>query len=217
MKHFISAFFLSLCLVAGLTAGEETVHYDAAYSESGNLADGEASAKSSMIQEVAKQFGVDWPTLIAQMLNFLIVAVVLHQLAIKPILSTFEERQQKIADGLQYAEEMKAQSLAAEKERSEKIKEAVLEAQKIVGEARDQSKVLIEKKIQEATIQAESLIKKANEATEIERQKMLAEVREEVARLVVVTSAKVLEKELSNEDKDKFSKSAVNSLNNSLS
>ena len=46
---------------------------------------------------------------------------------------------------------------------------------------------------------------------------MLAEVREEVARLVVVTSAKVLEKELSNEDKDKFSKSAVNSLNNSLS
>ena len=217
MKHFISAFFLSLCLIAGLSAGEETVQYQTAYSENGNLEEGDASAKSGMIQEVAKQFGVDWPTLIAQMLNFLIVAAVLHQLAIKPILSTFEERQQKIADGLQYAEEMKAQSLAAEKERSEKIKEAVLEAQKIVGEARDQSKALIEKKIQEATAQAESLIKKANEATEIERQKMLAEVREEVARLVVVTSAKVLEKELSNEDKDKFSKSAVNSLNNSLS
>lgn len=215
MKNFTIACFLSLFVVFGLCAAEESLNDQAVSSEASVLSQTE-SAEEGMIKKVAKKFKVDWPTLIAQMLNFMIVAIVLYQFAIKPILSTFEERQQKIADGLQYAEEMKAQSLAAEKERTEKIKEAVLEAQKIVGEAREQSKALIEKKIQEATLQAEGLIKKANEATEIERQKMLAEVREEVARLVVATSAKVLEKELTNEDREQFSKSAVSSLSNSL-
>lgn len=216
MKNFIAACFLSIFLALGLTAADETALYAEEHSENSNVSQVE-SADTGMIEKVAKKFGVDWPTLIAQMLNFLIVAIVLHQFAIKPILSTFDERQQKIADGLQYAEEMKAQSLAAEKERSEKIKEAVLEAQKILSEAREQSKALIEKKIQEATLQAEGLIKKASEATEIERQKMLKEVREEVAHLVVATTAKVLEKELSNEDREQFAKSAASTINNSLS
>jgi F-type H+-transporting ATPase subunit b len=145
------------------------------------------------------------------------VTFVLYKFAIKPILLTYDERQQKIADGLQYAEEMRAQLLDAEKERVEKIKEAVSEAQKILGEARDQSKVMLEQKIQEASAQAESLIRKAGEATELERQKMLAEVKAEVARLVVKTTARVLDKELSSEDKERYSNAAAENLSSNLS
>ena len=47
-----------------------------------------------------------------------------YKFAVKPITATLDERQQKIADGLQYAEEMKVQLAAAERERAEKIKEA---------------------------------------------------------------------------------------------
>jgi F-type H+-transporting ATPase subunit b len=169
------------------------------------------------IEVVAKKFGVTWPTLIAQMVNFLLVTFVLYKFAIKPILANFDERQKKIADGLQYAEEMKAQLLDAEKERLEKIKEAVSEAQKILGDARDQSKAMLEQKIQEASAQAESLIRKAGEATELERQKMLAEVKAEVARLVVETTARVLDKELSSEDKERYSNAAAENLSNNLS
>ena len=57
------------------------------------------------------------------MLNFGIVATALYVLAIKPVAKTLDERQQ-IADGLQYAEEMKTQLAEAERERAEKIKEA---------------------------------------------------------------------------------------------
>ena len=165
-----------------------------------------------MISELAGNFGITWPTLIAQMVNFIIVAFVLYKFAVKPIAATLDERQQKIADSLQYAEEMKAQLDAAERERAEKIKEAAAQAQRILTESREQSKEMIEQKTQEAAAQAEAIIRKASEATELERQKMLSDVRQEVARLVVATSSKVLARDLSDTEKQTFSDSAAKEL-----
>ncbi|MGB0744498.1 MAG: F0F1 ATP synthase subunit B, partial [Opitutales bacterium] len=152
----------------------------------------EAVAEQGIIAKTAGEFGVTWPTLIAQMINFGLVAVVLYFFAVKPVAKTLDERQQKIADGLQYAEEMKTQLAEAERERAEKIKEAAQDAQRILSEAREQSKEMIEQKTQEAAAQAEAIIRKASEATELERQKMLSDVRQEVARLVVATTSTVL-------------------------
>ena len=163
-------------------------------------------------REIFQRFDVTWPTLIAQMVNFLLVALVLYKFAVKPIIATLDERQQKIAEGLQYAEEMKDQLAATERERSEKVQEAAAEAQRILGETREQAKEMIEAKTQEAAAQAEAIIRKASEATELERQKMLSEVRQEVARLVVETSAKVLTRELSADEKASYSDSAAKEL-----
>ena len=200
----ISVFALFCCLFLGLQAADPSTTLSSA-------------EETGRIEAVAGKFGVTWPTLIAQMVNFILVAVILYKFAIKPILLTYDERQKKIADGLQYAEQMKVQSLEAEKERHEKIKAAVTEAQKILSEARDQSKALLEQKVQEATAQAEATIRKAGEATELERQKMLTEVKQEVARLVVETTAKVLDKELSVADKEQYSNAAAENLSKNLS
>ena len=214
MYKFISVCLFSVFLSLGLQAADSSADVILGATDPEGVALVEEPGR---IEVVAKKFGVTWPTLIAQMVNFLLVTFVLYKFAIKPILATYDERQKKIADGLQYAEEMKAQLLDAEKERVEKIKEAVAEAQKILSEARDQSKAMLEQKIQEASAQAESLIRKAGEATELERQKMLAEVKSEVARLVVETTARVLDKELSSEDKERYSNSAAENLSSNLS
>ena len=171
-----------------------------------------AHEDAGKLAEIAGKFGVTWGTLFAQMVNFCLVAFVLYKLAIKPVAATLDERQQKIANGLQYAEEMKTQLAAAERERAEKIKAAAVEAQKILTESREQSKEMIEQKTQEAAAQAEAIIRKASEATELERQKMLSDVRQEVARLVVATSAKVLSRDLSDAEKSTFSESAATEL-----
>ena len=54
--------------------------------------------------------------------------------------------------------------------------------------------------------------REASEATELERQKMLSDVRQEVARLVVATSGKVLSRELTDAEKTSFSDSAAKEL-----
>ncbi len=171
-------------------------------------------AADNKITMITDKFGVSVHTLTAQIVNFCLVAFVLYYFAVKPISNTLEERQQKISDGLQYAEEMKTQLAEAERERTEKVKQAAIDAQKILAEAREQSKEMIEVKTQEAAAQAEAIIRKASEATELEHQKMLADVRQEVARLVVATSSKVLSRDLSDTEKSTFSESAAKELAN---
>ena len=198
MKTPLSIFLLTLALPLALLAAGD--------------AHAAVEAEGGVVSEIAGQFGVKLPTLIAQMINFCLVAAALYFLAVKPVAKTLDERQQKIADGLQYAEEMKTQLAEAERERAEKIKEAAQDAQRILSEAREQSKEMIEQKTQEAAAQAEAIIRKASEATELERQKMLSDVRQEVARLVVATTSTVLSKELSDADKQSFSDAAAKEL-----
>ena len=222
MKAIFITLLTALSLPFGLLAAddahaashiEESIHgaVENATAEVALLGDN-IHEEAGVISEIAGKFGVTWPTLIAQMVNFCLVAAALYFLAVKPISATLDERQQKIADGLQYAEEMKTQLAEAERERAEKVKQAAIDAQKILTEAREQSKEMIETKTQEAAAQAEAIIRKASEATELERQKMLSDVRQEVARLVVATSSKVLSRDLSDVEKSTFSESAAKEL-----
>lgn len=202
MKAIFITLLLAVILPLGLFAAPEGATTAAAA----------AASEGNKLTMITEKFGITWPTLIAQMINFIIVAAVLYFFAVKPVAATLDERQQKIADGLQYAEEMKTQLAEAERERAEKVKQAAVDAQAILTEAREQSKEMIEKKTQEAAAQAEAILRKASEATELERQKMLTEVRQEVARLVVATSATVLARDLSDSEKQTFSDSAAKEL-----
>jgi F-type H+-transporting ATPase subunit b len=228
MKATFITLLLALSLPLGLVAAEDAhaVSHDAVSEVADHAATltdaahtaveahGEEAAheEGNKLTMITDKFGVSLPTLIAQMINFCLVAFVLYKFAVKPIAATLDERQQKIADGLQYAEEMKTQLAEAERERAEKIKQAAADAQKILTESREQSKEMIEQKTQEAAAQAEAIIRKASEATELERQKMLSDVRQEVARLVVATSSKVLSRDLSDSEKQTFSDSAAKEL-----
>ena len=211
MKAIFITLLFALSLPLGVFSAEEH-HADLNVSASVDAESIVYTEDEGNISKLAGNFGVNWSTLIAQMVNFCIVASVLYKFAVKPITATLDERQQKIADGLQYAEEMKVQLAAAERERAEKIKEAAVAAQAILAESREQSKEMIEQKTQEAAAQAEAIIRKASEATELERQKMLSDVRQEVARLVVETSATVLSRDLSDAEKQTFSDSAAKEL-----
>lgn len=163
-------------------------------------------------QAIGLEFGVQWKYLIAQIVSFLIVLAGLYYLAFKPVLATIDERQKKIEGGLKYADEMKAKLAEAEQKQEETLRNASMEAQKIVNEARASSKALIEKQTREAAERAEQIIQKAQQATESERKKMLAEVREEIARLVILTSSKVLSRELSSDERSRYSEAAVKEL-----
>ncbi len=178
-----------------------------------------AAAEAARSQESANQilqifddFGLDIRFLVAQIVNFGIVAILLYKFAYKPVLATIEERQKKISDGLQYAEEMKAKLADAEKAHAATLQKAQQEAQTILGEARETAKLYLDKQTEAAAGKSEEIIAKAKEAIDLERNKMLTEVRGEVVRLVIDTTSKVLTKDLSEDEKSRFSKSAAEEL-----
>lgn len=203
MKKSITIAALALVPLLGMANDAETAQGFIAL---------EADESAGLVAEIAGQFGVSLQTLVAQVINFLIVAIALYFFAVKPVVATLDQRQKTIADGLQYAEDMKVQLAKAEQERAETIKKATLDAQRILAEARDQAKDLLDRKTNEAAAKAESIIHKAHEAIDVERNKMLSEVRQEVARLVVATSGKVLSRELSDQERSRFGEVAAREL-----
>jgi F-type H+-transporting ATPase subunit b len=130
------------------------------------------------------------------------------------VLATLDDRQRKIASGLQYAEEMKAKLEAAQQESVASAKRAQIEASKIIDEARKSAKEFLDKQTQEAAGKASDMLVKAQQVIELEKRKMLAEARTEIARLVVETTQKVLARELSDADRSRYNESAARELNN---
>ena len=167
---------------------------------------------SDVPTRILEEFGVDTPLLIAQAINFVIVAFVIWQFAIKKILLTIDEREKKIADSLKNAEKIKLELEATEKQQNETLQEASLEAKKTVASAKEQAKSYIEAQKEEARKQAEEIVEKARNAMELERQRVLNDAREEIASLVILTTSKVLQRELGDDEKSRFSESAAKEI-----
>jgi len=159
-----------------------------------------AEAGENPVAQVARTFGVDWPHLIAQIISFSIVCILLYKFAYKRVLAMLEERREKIAEGLANAEKIKAELAKAETQRQEIVAQANTQANKLIEEARAAAARVQEKETQKAIAAAEQIIVKAREAAAADHARMLAELRREVGRLVVQTTATVTGKILTPED-----------------
>ena len=157
-------------------------------------------------------FGVDAPHLIAQLVNFSILAFVLYKFAIKPALGQLEERIRQ-AEQLQSDRVQAEQKLAdAKKTAQAELQKASDEAAKILNEARNNAKQTIEAAKGEAVAAVAEITRKGKESLEADRRQMLNEVRGEVSRLVVETAAKVLEQNLDDAQRTRLNEAAVKQL-----
>lgn len=157
-------------------------------------------------------FQVKWSIIVTQGLNFIIVAALLWYFAFKPVMATMEEREAKIGQGLADAEKAKQQLESAEIEKAEKLKEANASAQKILQEARVQADEFAAKQKEVLEGELSEKRRRADESIELEREKVLNEARADIARLVVLTSGKVLQKELSDDERSRLNSAAAQEM-----
>ena len=159
-------------------------------------------------RETGEQFGWNTRLFLSQVISFIIVALVLKRFAYKPILAVLEERRQRVQEGLLNAEKIKQQLAEAEQRHSEILAKANAQAQKMIDEARESAEHVAERKQQEAVTAAEQIMAKAREASAIEHEKTMAELKRELGRLVVDTTAKVTGKVLTSEDQRRLQEEA---------
>jgi F-type H+-transporting ATPase subunit b len=152
------------------------------------------------VEQIARAFGVDKAHLISQIISFGIVCVFLYFLAYKRVLAMLEERRQRIAEGLANAEKIKAELARAEAQRLEIMSAANTQATRLIEEARQAAARVQEQETQKAIAAAEQIIAKAREAADRDHARMLADLKREVGRLVVQTTAAVTGKILTAED-----------------
>jgi F-type H+-transporting ATPase subunit b len=172
-----------------------------------------AQAESSgQIEQIARTFGVDWPHLIAQMISFSIVCFLLYRFAYGPVLRMLADRRRLIAESLANADNVKAELVRTETQRQEVMARANAQATQFIEEARAAADVLLKKETKKAIAAAEEIIVKAHQAAAQDHARMLAELKQEVGRLVVQTTSAVTGKILTTEDQRRLAEETAEQL-----
>jgi F-type H+-transporting ATPase subunit b len=161
---------------------------------------------------IAQTFGVDWPHLIAQIISFCIVCIILQRFAYKPVLNMLAQRRQQIAESLADSERIKADLARNELQRQQILAKANAQARQLIEEAHTAAARVQQVETENAIREAEQIIGKAREAAGQERVRMLAELKGEVGRLVVQTTASVAGKVLTDDDQRRLAEETEKQL-----
>ena len=156
--------------------------------------------------------GIQWPKLIAQLINFSIVFFVLWKFAYGPIFNILAARRQKITESIANADKIKAELARTEADRQKILAQAGDQANKLIEEARQAAARVRETETQKAITAAEQIVVKAREVAAQDHARMLAELKREVGRLVVQTTATVTGKILTPDDQQRLAKETESQL-----
>jgi F-type H+-transporting ATPase subunit b len=162
--------------------------------------------------ELFQTLGIQWTKFVPQLLNFGIVLFVLWKWAYKPVFNMLDARQKKIAESIENADKIKVELARTEAERQRILTEAGDTANKLIEQAREAANLVREAETQKAIAAAEQIIAKAREAAAQDHARMLAELKREVGRLVVQTTATVTGKILTPDDQKRLAQETEKQL-----
>lgn len=142
------------------------------------------------------KLGIDLPSLVAFLVNFLLLLGLLTLVLYRPITRMLDQRSAKIKESLEEAEHIKQESARAEETVKAQIEAGRKEGQAIVAQASQVAERVKEEARAEARQEAESLIAKARVEIERERQEGFDQLRQEFVDLAILAAEKVINQSL---------------------
>jgi F-type H+-transporting ATPase subunit b len=142
--------------------------------------------------DILNNIGINPIFLLAQIVNFVVLAVLLRALLYGPVTKMLDERRAKIEKGLEDARQAEVARANAEAERQKILDGARAEAQKIRAEANQQAEQTAAKIRADAQAEAEKTKADALAGLGGERDKMLSELRGQIAALAIAASNKLI-------------------------
>lgn len=141
--------------------------------------------------DILQSLGVN-NTFFIQIINFLILVVILYFLLYKPLFKTINERQEKIAKGLELNQKMELELEKIDKRQKEVLSEAQAKSNEIIENAKKSAAIEVEKIIESTNRKSEVIIKEYEKKLENDRQKLEQEMEEKVYSSVKLILKKVL-------------------------
>lgn len=140
--------------------------------------------------------GISIPSVLGQMIVFLLFVMFTMKYVWPPIMKAMEEREAKIRDGLAAAEKGKAALAEASSKSDEELKAARTQAQDIIAAANKQATQLVEKAKGDAIAEQQRII--ASGHAEVEQMAAQARdaLRKQVADLAVSGAEQILKREV---------------------
>ena len=111
--------------------------------------------------DLAKEFGIDWPLLVAQIVNFLIVFFVLKRFAYKPLLDLLKNREKTIKQGIKNADDARVALEQAQEKETTILKNAQAEARKLIEETKKEQVALMQEAEEQTRKKVDVMLKEA--------------------------------------------------------
>ncbi|MGZ6372364.1 MAG: F0F1 ATP synthase subunit B [Candidatus Limnocylindria bacterium] len=141
-------------------------------------------------------FGVDLFKLAFQIINFLLILYLLNRFLFRRVLALLDERQERIAKGLEDAEAAARDRELARAEREAALDEARKEAQTMIARATKIAEDSRAEIVGAARAEAEKVTARATEEIAAEKQRAIAELRSQVADLALDAAGRLVKAEM---------------------
>ena len=142
------------------------------------------------------ELGVNVPSLIAYVVNFVILMGILFLFAYKPLLRVMDQRADRIRESLAAADQARQEATSAREAIDEQINEARREGQRLLDQARDASERFRTEEMDRARGEAEAFIERAHTDIQRERDAAIQEVRADFGDLAITAAERIIRRSL---------------------
>lgn len=143
------------------------------------------------MENLAK-LGINFSWLIAQVVNFVLILLILRAFAYKPVLQMLETRKRRIQESLDYAEKVKADAAAQQKQFEQQIEQVRREAAQARESAAQVGEKERERILTQAREEARQIVEQARTRLDYERKQMIGELRAQVVDLSLLAAQRVI-------------------------
>ena len=143
------------------------------------------------MSELIEKLGIDAGLLIAQIVNFALVALILWKFTYKPVVNMLEQRRLRIEKSIAEAEHIEKERESMNQEFAAKLEEAKKEASKIIDQAKKTGDELLVSMRKDAEKEYERMVGAAEKQIAAASDEAKKSLQTETTRLVVEALTKV--------------------------
>ncbi len=142
------------------------------------------------------ELGINLPSLIAYLVNFIILLGILGLFAYKPLLRMLDERTERIRESLEAADRARQDAASSQEAIQQQITEARREGQRIMDQSREAAERFRTEEMDKARQEAEAFVERARTDIQRERDNAIQEVRTSFGDLAITAAERVIRSSL---------------------
>ncbi len=140
--------------------------------------------------------GINLPSLVAYLINFVILLGILSLFAYKPLLRLLDQRSERIRESLEAADRAREEAASSREAVEEQLNEARREGQRLMEAAREAADRYRGEEMDRARQEAEAFVARARSDIQRERDTAIQEVRANFGDLAITAAERVIGRSL---------------------
>ena len=138
------------------------------------------------------ELGVNIPSLIAYLVNFLILLGILSVFAYKPLVRLMDQRAERIRESLEAADQARQEAASSREAVEEALNEARQQGQRLLDQTREAAERYRAEEMERARQEAEAFVLRARADIQRERDAAIEEVRSNFGELAITAAERVI-------------------------